>query len=29
VLAHVDDDRVHEFIHDQIAGIFGRQDGLS
>ena len=29
VLAQVDDDRVHDFIHDQIAGIFGRQDSLS
>jgi Fe-S cluster assembly protein SufD len=26
VLSHVDDEHVHDFIHDQIAGIFHRQD---
>ena len=29
VMAHVDDDRVHDCIHDQIAGIFSRQESLS
>ena len=29
VLAHVDDVQLHDFIHGQIAGIFGRQDSLS
>jgi Fe-S cluster assembly protein SufD len=29
VLSHVSDEPVHDFIHQQIAGIFGRQDTLS
>jgi Fe-S cluster assembly protein SufD len=28
VLAHVDDEKVHDFIHNRIAGIFGRQESL-
>ncbi len=28
VLAHVDDEQVHDFIHDQIAGLFSREDVL-
>jgi hypothetical protein len=29
VLSHVDDEQVQDFIHEQIAAIFGRQDILS
>jgi hypothetical protein len=29
VLTHVEDEKVHDFIHDLIAGIFGRRELLS